>query len=331
MRVDDFLQREREERAFAAWNACPLPEEETAVSYKLVTFDAGKGPRAGIVVHDHVIDVADATGNPAYATTLGILNDWAAADARLAAAAQAGGGAPLDWKQIKAPIPLPGAIYCVGANYMDHVKEMAAQQGRDPEPDPHTLGLHAFHFIKSSHAVVGPHAHVQSPKSKALDYEVELAAVIGKAASHVSEADALGYVAGYTVANDLSARDFFFRPPLPPTSPFFADWLAHKSFDGSCPLGPWIVPASDVGDVQKLGIRLWVNGTLKQDSNTSEMIFTLAEQIAQLSKRITLQPGDVILTGTPAGVGSARGVFLEAGDTVELWCENVGTLTHTIA
>lgn len=300
------------------------------MSYKLVTYDAGAGPRAGIVVHDRVIDAAGATGNAAYATTLGILADWTTANARLAEAAKAGGGEPIDWKQIKAPIPQPGAIYCVGANYDDHVKEMAAQQGRDPEPDPHTLGLHAYHFIKSSHCVVGTHAHVKSPHSKALDYEVELAAVIGKAAAHVSEADALDYVAGYTIANDLSARDFFFRPPLPPTSPFYADWLAHKSFDGSCPLGPWLVPAADVGDPQKLGIRLWVNGELKQDSNTSQMIFTLAEQIAQLSKRITLQPGDVILTGTPAGVGSARGVFLQPGDSVELWCENVGTLAHTI-
>ncbi len=301
------------------------------MSYKLVTFDAGKGPRAGIVVHDRVIDAAEATGNPADATTLGILADWSAADARLTAAAKAGGGAPIDWSHMLAPVPHPGAIYCVGANYDDHVKEMAAQQGRDPEPDPHTLGLQAFHFIKSSHTVVGTHAHIKRPpQCKALDYEVELAAIVGKPAAHVSEADALSYIAGYTVANDLSARDFFFRPPMPPTSPFYADWLAHKSFDGSCPLGPWMVPASEVGDPQNLGIRLWVNGDLKQDSNTSQMIFTLAEQIAQLSKRITLQPGDVILTGTPAGVGSARGVFLQPGDAVELWCENVGTLQHTI-
>jgi 2-keto-4-pentenoate hydratase/2-oxohepta-3-ene-1,7-dioic acid hydratase in catechol pathway len=209
---------------------------------------------------------------------------------------------------------------------------MAAQQKRDPEPDPHTLGLFAWHFIKSSNTVVGPNAVVKIPaRSSKTDWEVELAAVIGKAATDVSEADALSYVAGYTVANDLSARDLFLRPPMPATSPFFADWLAHKSFDGSCPLGPWMVPARDVGDPMNLGIRLWLNGTLKQDSNTSEMIFSLPEQIAQLSRRITLHPGDVVLTGTPAGVGAGQGVFLKPGDSLELWCENVGTLKHTMA
>ncbi len=302
------------------------------MGYKLVTYTAGRVARAGIVVGDRLIDAAEATGNAAYATTLGILNDWSAADARLREiSAATGGGVALDENALLAPIPHPPAIYCAGANYDDHVREMAANMKRDPEPDPHTLGLAAWHFIKSSNSVVGPNAAVKIPgDSRATDYEVELAAVIGKPASHVSEADALTYVAGYTVANDLSARDFFLRPPLPPASPFFVDWLGHKSFDGSCPLGPWIVPARDAGDPQNLGIRLWVNGELKQDSNTKEMIFTLAEQIAQLSKRITLHPGDVVLTGTPAGVGSARGVFLKPGDHVELWCENVGTLKHTM-
>ncbi len=303
------------------------------MSYKLVTYDAGRGSRAGIVVGERLLDAADATGKAAYATTLGILADWAAADAQLAnLAVTETTGIPLNWNQIEAPIPHPPAIYCAGANYDDHVREMAAQQRRDPEPDPHTLGLAAWHFIKSSNTVVGTGAAVKIPgASKATDWEVELAAVIGKPAHQVSESDALDYVAGYTVANDLSARDFFLRPPLPPTSPFFVDWLGHKSFDGSCPLGPWIVPARDVGDPQALGIRLWLNGTIKQDSNTSEMIFTLAEQIAQLSRRITLQPGDLVLTGTPAGVGMGRGEFLKPGDRLELWVENVGTLHHTMA
>ena len=302
------------------------------MGYKLVTYDAGQGARAGIIAGDRLIDAANASGNAAYATTLGILADWSPADKQLAALAADAStkNEALDWKQIRAPVA-PGAIYCAGANYGDHVREMNAAQGRGPDPDPHTLGLKPWHFIKSAHSVVGPGAAVKIPPlSKKLDWEVELAAVIGKKAKNVSEADALAYVAGYTVSNDLSARDFGFRPPVPTTSPFYSDWLAHKSFDGSCPLGPWIVPASDVGDPQKLGIRLWVNGTIKQDSNTSEMIFTLAEQIAQLSLRITLYPGDTILTGTPAGVGAGRNEFLKAGDSLELWCENVGTLKHTM-
>ena len=304
------------------------------MGYKLVTYDAGRGPRAGIVVGERFIDAADASGHAAYATMLGVLGDWATADAVFTglAADVATKGAPIDGNHILAPIPLPGAIYCAGANYGDHVREMNAAQERGPDPDPHTLGLKPWHFIKSSHAVVGPGAAVKiAATTKKMDWEVELAAVIGATASAVSEADALNYVAGYCVANDVSARDLGWRPPLPTTSPFYSDWLAHKSFDGSCPLGPWMVPARDIGDPQKLGIRLWVNGVLKQDSNTSEMIFTLAEQIAQLSLRITLHPGDVILTGTPAGVGAGRNEFLTAGDRVELWCENVGTLTHTMA
>ncbi len=304
------------------------------MGYKLVTYDAGKGPRAGIIAGERLIDAANASGNAGYATMLGILADWKAADKTLAGlAAQPGtAGAAIDWNQLLAPVPLPGAIYCAGANYGDHVREMNAAQGRGPEPDPHTLGLKPWHFIKSSHAVVGPGAAVKiPPASHKMDWEVEMAAIIGTTAKNVSEADALSYVAGYSVANDVSARDLGTRPPVPNTSPFYTDWLAHKSFDGSCPLGPWIVPASDIGDPQKLGIRLSVNGTVKQDSNTSEMIYTLAEQIAQLSLRITLHPGDLILTGTPAGVGAGRNEFLKAGDSLELWVENVGTLKHTMA
>ena len=303
------------------------------MGYKLVTYDAGKGPRAGIIAGDRLIDAAEASGNAAYATTQGILNDWAVADKKLAALAADAGtkGGPINWKQIVAPIR-PAAIYCAGANYGDHVREMTAGRGGPEAPDPHTLGLKPWHFIKSAHSITGPNTAVKIPPlSKKLDWEVELGAVIGKTAKDVSEADALSYVAGYTICNDLSARDFGFRPPVPPTSPFYSDWLAHKSFDGSCPVGPWIVPASEIPDPQNLGIRLWVNGTIKQDSNTKEMIYTLAEQIAQISLRITLHPGDLILTGTPAGVGAGRNEFLKPGDNVELWCENVGTLKHSMA
>jgi 2-keto-4-pentenoate hydratase/2-oxohepta-3-ene-1,7-dioic acid hydratase in catechol pathway len=303
------------------------------MGYKLVTYDAGKGSRAGIVAGDRLIDAAEASGNAAYATTLGILADWDAADKKLAALAADAKtkSSAVDWSQLQAPVR-PAAIYCAGANYSDHVTEMNAAQGKGPEPDPHTLGLKPWHFIKSAHAIVGPGVAVKiPPESKKMDWEVELGAIIGKTAKRVSEADALKYVAGYTVTNDLSARDLGWRPPVPNTSPFYSDWLAHKSFDGSAPIGPWIVPASDVGDPQNLGLRLSVNGVVKQDSNTKNMIYNLAEQIAQLSLRITLYPGDLILTGTPAGVGAGRNEFLKAGDSLELWCENVGTLKHTMA
>ena len=195
------------------------------------------------------------------------------------------------------------------------------------------LGEKPWHFVKTSRgSVVGPGTKVRLPLfSQMVDWEVELAAVIGKAAKDVPVEKALDYVAGYTIANDLSARDMGRRPHISDTSPFKADWVAHKSFDGSCPLGPWIVPAGDIPDPQNLGLKLWVNGVIKQDSHTSKMIFTLAEQIAHLSTRLTLQPGDLILTGTPAGVGLARKEFLKAGDVVKVWVEGVGTLTNTCA
>ena len=148
---------------------------------------------------------------------------------------------------------------------------------------------------------------------------------------HMPVEKALAYVAGYTIANDLSARDVMRRDKNTATSPFHYDWLGQKCFDGSCPLGPWIVPAGDVRDPQNLGLKLWVNDTLMQDSNTSRMIFDTAEQIAMLSSRVTLQPGDLILTGTPAGVGMPRRLFLKAGDRVKLWIERIGELSHTMA
>ena len=142
---------------------------------------------------------------------------------------------------------------------------------------------------------------------------------------------ALDCVAGYTIADDLSARDAMRRDKNPNTSPFHFDWVSQKCFDGACPLGPWIVPASEIRDPQALGLKLWVNGELMQDSHTSKMIFDTAEQIAMLSSRVTLQPGDLVLTGTPAGVGMGRARFLAPGDTVKLWIEDIGEMTHAMA
>jgi 2-keto-4-pentenoate hydratase/2-oxohepta-3-ene-1,7-dioic acid hydratase in catechol pathway len=155
--------------------------------------------------------------------------------------------------------------------------------------------------------------------------------VIGGPARNVPLDRALDYVAGYTIGNDLSARDLTKRPHVSDTSPFKFDWLGQKNFDDGCPLGPWIVPADEIPDPQNLALKLWVNDVIKQDSHTSKMIFTLAEQIAHLSTMITLQPGDLILTGTAAGVGLARKEFLKPGDVVKIWIENVGTLTNTCA
>jgi 2-keto-4-pentenoate hydratase/2-oxohepta-3-ene-1,7-dioic acid hydratase in catechol pathway len=305
--------------------------------YKLATYQSSEGPRAGLVIDDKVFDAAKLSGKVAYASVLGILEDWRAAQAALKKAAANAGkgrvkGLPLGRTKLLAPVRWPSAIYCAGANYADHAAEMARRMNRPMEPDPHSQGLKAWHFIKASRALTDPGATVKiSGVSDQVDWEVELAAVIGRPAKNVPQAKALSYVAGYTAANDLSARDRGRRANISDTSPFKADWTKHKTFDGSCPLGPWIVPASDVGDPQNLGLKLWVNDVLKQDSNSKDMIFSLAEQIEQLSNAMTLHPGDLILTGTPAGVGSARGEFLKAGDVVKIWIEKIGTLTTKIA
>ena len=306
-------------------------------SYKLVTFKTPDGPRAGIVVDDKVFDAAKLTGKAKYSSVLAILEDWRAAQGALKAAAAKAAkskqkSVQLARAKLMAPVRFPSAIFCAGANYGDHVTEMNKLHGRPPEPDPHTLGLKPWHFIKTARSVSDPGATVKiSHYSKKMDWEIELAAVIGKPAKDVPLDKALSYVAGYTVACDLSARDRGFREQVSVGSPFRADWVAHKNFDGSCPLGPWIVPASDIKDPQSLDLKLWVNGEIKQDSNTREMIFNLAEQIEQISGAVTLQPGDIILTGTPAGVGAARGEFLKAGDEVKLWIEKIGELTTKLA
>ncbi len=305
--------------------------------YKIATYQSPDGPRAGLVIDDKVFDAAKLTGNAAYGTVLAILEDWRAAQGVLKKAAAAAGKSrlkalPLGRTKLLAPVRWPSAVYCAGANYADHAAEMARRMNRPPEPDPHTQGLKPWHFLKASRAITDPGATVKiSGVSEKVDWEVELAAVIGRPAKNVALDKALSYVAGYTCANDLSARDRGHRANISETSPFKADWTKHKSFDGSCPLGPWIVPASDIGDPQNLGLKLWVNDVLKQDSNSKDMIFNLAEQIAQLSSGMTLHPGDIILTGTPAGVGSARGEFLKPGDVVKIWIEKIGTLTNKLA
>ena len=306
-------------------------------SYKLVTYETAEGPRAGIVMENEVFDVAGVTGRPRYVTVLDILNDWESAQVLLdtgAMKAKAGSveGVPLGQARLLAPILYPSAIFCAGANYVDHLEEMNAALKVNVNPDPRSLGLEPWHFIKASRSVIGTQSSIVLPVySRTVDWEAELTAVIGRPAKNVSMGRALDYVAGYTVGVDLSARDSSTRPKAPEGSPFRYDWVSHKSFDTACPLGPWIVPAKEIEDPQNLGIKLWVNEVLKQDSRTSKMIFSIAEQIAYLSTRITLHPGDVILTGTPAGVGTARQEFLKSGDVVKVWIERIGTLTNTVA
>jgi 2-keto-4-pentenoate hydratase/2-oxohepta-3-ene-1,7-dioic acid hydratase in catechol pathway len=302
-------------------------------SYKIATFAAADGARAGLVAGDCLFDIGKTTGDSAHRTVLDLLSHWDTALTTLRTIARdaEGAGMPLSETKLLAPIPVPGTIFCAGANYADHAAEMARRRGDPPPPDPHTLGLRCWHFIKASRCVAGPDETIPLPRaSKKVDWEAELAVVIGRKAKDVPEADALAYVAGYTIANDLSARDLSRREGLPETSSFKNDWVGQKCFDGACPLGPWIVPAEDIPDPHDLSIELSVNGEMKQSSNTGQMIYTINEQIADLSGRMTLWPGDIILTGTPAGVGSARGEFLKSGDVVRIRIDRIGELVNRI-
>src|SRR5438067_4664290 len=305
------------------------------MSYRLLSYVSKGQPRAGLLVNEAVYDLAAATRNAAWSSVLAVLNDWPKAKAALAKAAKAtrAKGLPLAKTKLLAPILYPGNIYCAGANYKDHVAEMDRAQGREPGPTMKERGEQPWHFIKTTRSsIVGPDATVKLPPySQAVDWEVELVAVIGRRAKDVPAEKALGVIAGYTIANDLSARDVMRREKNPPTSPFHYDWVSQKCFDGSCPIGPWIVPANEVRDPHNLGIKLWVGDELMQDSNTSQMIFNTAEQIAMLSSRVTLQPGDLILTGTPAGVGMGRKRFLKPGERCRLWIEGVGEFSHKLA
>ena len=214
------------------------------------------------------------------------------------------------------PLPNPPTIYCAGANYRDHIEEMT---GRAPD-DAYAV---PYHFLTPAGALSGHRAAVPRPPGcTQLDWEIELAVVIGRRAEHVSLDAALEYVAGYTVANDLSMRDFALRPDVP----FGVDWIRSKGYTGCLPVGPTIIPSAFVPDPQHLSLSLSVNGEKMQDSSTALMLFSVAEQIAALSAIVPLLPGDLICTGTPAGVGFARGRFLEPGDVAVAEIEILGRL-----
>ncbi len=214
-----------------------------------------------------------------------------------------------------APIARPSAVICIGMNYAAH----AAESGAAPPKQPVV-------FLKTPNTVGGPDDPVQIPRGReATDWEVELGVVIGRPARDVPEARALEHVAGYTVLDDVSAREFQFDISPPQTS--FA-----KGMDGFCPMGPWIATPEEVGEPWALGVRCWLNGELVQEGNTRDLIFSVAALISYLSRYLVLQPGDVIATGTPAGVGIGFDPprFLAAGDVVEVSITGLGTQRNRI-
>lgn len=216
--------------------------------------------------------------------------------------------------KVEAPVLNPGKMICVGHNYREHILEM----GREIPENPVV-------FAKFANTIVGPEDDIPYyPISEQLDYEAEFAFVIGKQARNVSEEDALDYVAGYTIANDVTYRDIQRRT---------LQWLQGKSVEGSAPMGPWLVTTDEITDPSGLEIVLTVNGEERQRSNTKNLVFTVQKLVAFLSNLMTLEPGDIILTGTPGGVGVAREpqVFLKDGDVVKVEIDRIGALENKVA
>ncbi|HTA38297.1 MAG TPA: fumarylacetoacetate hydrolase family protein [Candidatus Acidoferrales bacterium] len=227
---------------------------------------------------------------------------------------------PLAGAQLEAPLLPARNVFCVGRNYLKHAKEGARAAGRELKlPSVPTF------FTKAPTAIAAPGAtlDLQAAISSEYDFEAELAVVIGSRCKNVDEADALEFVFGYAALNDLTARDLQRE---------HVQWFKGKSLDDSCPLGPWIVTPDEIGDPQKLGISFRLNGVEKQHGNTSNMIFPIPRIIAELSKGMTLLPGDVIATGTPEGVGFARTPpeFLKDGDVMEVDVERIGVLRNVV-
>jgi 2-keto-4-pentenoate hydratase/2-oxohepta-3-ene-1,7-dioic acid hydratase in catechol pathway len=235
--------------------------------------------------------------------------------------ATTGQAVPLASVQLLAPIPVPRRnVWCVGRNYHAHAKELQTSVFKDNDANPEAWPIV---FTKVPECVVGPFDKVMLPGaaiSRQIDYEAELAVVIGKGGKNISRADAMGHVFGYTVVNDVTARDVQMR---------HQQWDMGKSFDTFCPMGPWIVTADQL-DGTRTRVRCWVNGELRQDGPTENLIFDIPTLIETISRGITLYPGDIIATGTPAGVGLGMKPprFLAAGDVVRVEIDGIGAIEN---
>jgi 2-keto-4-pentenoate hydratase/2-oxohepta-3-ene-1,7-dioic acid hydratase in catechol pathway len=309
------------------------------MGFKLLTYvRENEAPRAGLLVEgDRVVDLEaglearkEMTARSRPVTVLSILENWDGVYPLLADIAQQSrregafiAGALSDLR-LAAPILYPPNIYCAAANYVDHSKEMSDHQLL---PDKQKGGR-PFFFIKTPRqAVIGPEEAIRIPSAAAkVDWEAELGVVICRHCRNVAAKDALNCVAGFTIIQDVSDRARLFRTDWK----FGIDWLGGKSFNTSAPMGPWITPREFIADPQELSIRLWVNDELMQNASSRLMYFTIAEQIEYLSELLTLLPGDVIATGTPAGVGHPRGRYLHPGDVVTITIEKLGTLKNPV-
>ena len=309
---------------------------------KLITYSRNHTISCGILTDEGLIDIPSAwdVPNPPRSikeilqkgpSCLAKLADLGPASS-LCQAKQRGADVliPLDSVKLLAPIPRPGKVIALAGNYSEHIQEAGLALGLSDSPRQSTVPRP---FLMPATVVIGPDEQIPWPAySKQIDYEIELAVVIGKKGKYVTPDNALDCVAGYTIANDVSARSVTFtkKRAKRPWDEFY-DWLNGKWADGFLPMGPYILTADAVENIQNLEMTLKVNGKVRQKANTSQMIYPVADIVSFLSHIMTLEPGDVIATGTPAGVAMATGKFLKGGDRIECTIEKLGTLRNTLA
>ncbi len=285
---------------------------------KLLRYVSDEGAALGVLQtgrEDRVVPLAPVSGE--FPTMRSIIEGGSAALERIGALAELGEGAfDLADVQLLAPIERPGKYLAIGMNYAKHI----AEAKRLGQPTP----TQQFWFNKQTSCLAGPFDDIEPGVSEQLDYEVELGVVIGRSAKGVSEADAKNHVFGYVVANDVSARDWQRHSPT---------FTMGKSFDTHGPIGPWIVTADEIADPHALALRCLVNGEVRQDSNTSELVYNVWQQISYLSTAFTLEPGDLLATGTPSGVGIGMQPprFLQSGDVVRCEVEGIGMIENRVS
>jgi len=276
-----------------------------------VTFTHAGATAIGIADGGEVVDLSVAAPDLPRDMVAFLAAGGAALEVSRRAATGARGRIPLTKVRLEAPVLRPPKLLAIGLNYADHVVESGMQAPQFP-----------VFFNKQSTCVTGPYDPIHRPRvSTLLDYEGELGFVIGRRCRYVPKERAAEVIAGYLVVDDVSVRDWQFRAPT---------MTLGKSFDTHGPLGPWIVTPDEVGDPHRLELRTWVNGELRQHSNTRELIFDCFDQVATLSAAFTLEPGDIVSTGTPAGVGGAAGNFLVPGDVVRVEIEKIGVIENRV-
>jgi len=314
----------------------------TEPSFRLGCFrKAGGPPFVGVVLNERVTPLSQLqAGYTSGTTMIDLLQDWSESMGRLKVSVARGleDGFPVKSLEACAPVPKAPQVFCTGTNYASHVVQMMIAVGLSPDTDAmnaeqrraygeayvarQKVESSPYVFMKPSTAISGPNDPLVLPSYSAKsDWELELGAVIGRPAYRVSRADALSYVAGYMVVNDMTARDKVFRKD---PGAFGPDWVASKGAPGFLPTGPYLVPAEFIPDPYALRMQLWLNGETMQDDYTRNMTFDIARQIEFVSTYARMLPGDILCTGTPGGNGVTRGRFLRQGDLMEAEIEGLG-------